>query len=203
MFKLIRGDNMRQPDELLKNQNGSELYHYGVLGMKWGIRRTPEQLGHKLARDNAKSKYKTAKKEYQAASKAANDKYRSGDAEGYIKATKSSYNKMQKAKENYENVKKSQRKGTNQKLLNEASKMSDEQLKKKVNRLNMERQYRDLKRNEIEFGKSEATKILERAAKQTLTNKTTDILRNPGDTAWNASAEVVGAMMDRDFRKRR
>ena len=24
-----------------------ELYHYGVKGMKWGIRRTPEQLGHR------------------------------------------------------------------------------------------------------------------------------------------------------------
>lgn len=31
-----------------------ELYHHGVKGMKWGVRRTPEQLGHKPSRGERK-----------------------------------------------------------------------------------------------------------------------------------------------------
>lgn len=31
------------------------IYHYGVKGMKWGVRRTPEQLGHNSKNGVAKS----------------------------------------------------------------------------------------------------------------------------------------------------
>ena len=38
------------------------LVHYGILGMKWGVRRTPEQLGHKAAVASSKlQKYKDKK----------------------------------------------------------------------------------------------------------------------------------------------
>lgn len=37
-----------------------EFYHYGIKGMKWGVRRTPVQLGHDV---NKKKKSSTSKEE--------------------------------------------------------------------------------------------------------------------------------------------
>ena len=51
------------------------LAHYGVLGMKWGVRRTPEQLGHKTRKKLKKMDKKAVKvekaadKNYQAFAK--------------------------------------------------------------------------------------------------------------------------------------
>ncbi len=45
----------------------SELYHHGVKGMKWGIRRTPQQLGHKIEKLAARNeRLKRDAKEYDA-----------------------------------------------------------------------------------------------------------------------------------------
>ena len=38
-----------------------ELKHFGVLGMKWGVRRTPSQLGHLTKKDNKWVKKNTEK----------------------------------------------------------------------------------------------------------------------------------------------
>lgn len=40
-----------------------EFCHYGVKGMKWGVRRTPEQLGHRASSKRAKSLSDKMKKE--------------------------------------------------------------------------------------------------------------------------------------------
>lgn len=90
--------------------NNNELYHYGIKGMKWGIRRTPAQLGHRPAKTTT-----------------------------------------------------SQRKS-------EMKKMSDAELRNRINRIQMEKQYMQLTAPEVSAGKKFVKDVMVNAAKQTLTS---------------------------------
>ena len=87
-------DNWRTSDTLV---------HYGVKGMKWGIRRTPEQLGHKAS---PKHRDATGRRDYASAriayrrekKKEAYDKRLAKDKERY----KNNPEKLKRAKENYQ-----------------------------------------------------------------------------------------------------
>ena len=81
----------------------NELTHYGILGMKWGVRRTPVQL------DRAKGSSK---------------KNSDGDGKKNVKS------------------------------------MSDDELRKVVNRLQMERQYSQLSESNVSKGKEYMQKII-------------------------------------------
>lgn len=80
-----------------------ELYHYGVKGMKWGVRRTAEQLGH-IVKKGASA----------IAKKASESREKSRQKRAY-------------AKERSKPI----------------SEMTDDELRKRLNRLDMEKRYRD------------------------------------------------------------
>lgn len=83
----------------------NELYHYGVLGMKWGVRRTPEQL----AKANVRAKRKSE------------DNAKRSDMKKAVKSRRT---------------------------------LSDADLKKRIERIKMEKQLKDLTAEEISPGKN-------------------------------------------------
>lgn len=97
-----RARELGATDLLPDNWRDDTLVHYGIKGMKWGIRRTPAQLGHKASpkhRDaTGRRDYASARISYRREKKKEDyDKRFTKDKERY----KNNPEKLKRAKENY------------------------------------------------------------------------------------------------------
>ena len=111
----------------------NELYHHGIKGMKWGVRRTPAQLGH----DTGGVDLQKAKKKVEAANTIVNE---SQNINRKVSGRK-------------------QRKIQKQQVQN-AKAMTDQELRERVNRLNMEQQYARLSAEQMSAGKVNVDRVL-------------------------------------------
>lgn len=102
-----------------------ELYHYGVLGMKWGIR--------KLGKNELRTGRSVAKDTSEALRSASNIAGNLGGAS----------------------------RRPSKKVQDEISSMSDQELRNRINRMNLERQYADLSPSKVSRGASYAKTTLE------------------------------------------
>lgn len=141
----------------------NELNHHGIKGQKWGIRRYQKQDGSLTAE---------GKKRYD---KDGNNEPRNmKKVEENTKAIKKINESSQAVIQESSKIAKNKREKKQQQMNDEideavrerVSKMSDQELREVVNRLNMEERYTQVmqQRNHIDLGKSTAEKFMDRTA---------------------------------------
>ena len=144
---------------------GNELYHYGVKGMKWGVRRTPAQLGNKTSSTKKKKTGVIAK----TAKKISSDHKKKTETKASIKRI----NELKKKK---------------------VSEMTDDEIRERMQRLQLEKEYKKLLSEvdprAVDDGKKYVTDILKTIGKNSATNLGTQAVNHIVGNAINKAAGV-------------
>ena len=128
--------------------NSHEIYHTGVLGMKWGVRRSSSSSGSSSSKKVSNTK--TVKTKTPVKPKSVDD-----------------------TKDSKQNAPKAQNKKS-------VKDMTDEELKAKINRLDLEKRYSELEsqmnQKKASKGKAFVSSVIEQSAKNIATQATTYVI---------------------------
>lgn len=160
-----------------------ELYHHGIKGQKWGIRRFQNKDGSRTADGKAQQRKERRKNivkgvalagaaagiagagvatnrygAYDRTIKNGKGKENSSPAEKITKEVSTAFDDTNKLVRSFGNA---QRELERYKFQEEAKTMTDDELRKRINRINLEKQYADVNTREIQTGFDKAADILQ------------------------------------------
>lgn len=167
-----------------------ELTHHGIKGMKWGVRRSPAQLGHTVAKKKKKQSVGDVVKDgAKKLKKTVHDmKVRHVRKQNAEKAREA-----KKTKEEYEaEKKKALESGTAADILKFKGKLTNQELSNAVNRLNMESQLAQINARTVKTGMDKAEKFM----------ADVDRVRGmaeKGISAWNTFAKIHNSLSPNDL----
>lgn len=124
---------------------GNDLYHWGIKNQKWGIRRYQNKDG--TLTEEGKQRYRVN----------SVDEYRKRQLEGGKNISDTASNITGKTAD----IIRRKRNKESYKVDDKIRKMSDDELRKRINRIQMERQYASLTSSERNGGRERAIEILE------------------------------------------
>ena len=128
-----------------------ELYHHGILGMKWGIRRYQNKDG---------TLTEEGKKRQQKRSEAAEAAFSPG-AKGKPSRAEKIASEVSTIPSNVKSLASGIRGLRSEDKPYDLSSMSDDELRSLVNRMNLERTYASLKSSDVSRGEAKLNRILE------------------------------------------
>lgn len=166
-----------------------ELYHHGIKGMRWGIRRTKAQLGYKTnptkkkvksIRDQTNEQIKRIKAQGKADSKIA-------------RAEKKAADRIAKAETKY--LPKKQSESVPKPKSKSLSEMSDDEIRERINRIRLENELKSLTPKQLSKGQkfvsSIATNVVGPAAREAGRRLMTDYLSKKGSELLGLKKETV------------
>ena len=121
-----------------------ELYHYGILGMRWGVRRYQKKDG--TLTNSGKKRYDKEMERLKAEERIIKNKNR----------TQSKLEKLEAKRKSVEELKKNSNKPKEKSV----KEYSDAELREIVNRLQLEKQYKDLSPKQVSIGKTVVNRIV-------------------------------------------
>lgn len=162
-----------QAEESPPSEDDSELTHWGIKGMKWGVRRTPEQLGHKRKKKDRKYDDETNEEYQRRMERESRERQAKTEADARakqqkreIKSQKDYQKRLLKSQEKQQRLQiaeqrrrdELQAKDRKQQLRDQSKKksktdnlnkhpektMTDQELSDAINRLRKEKEYKDM-----------------------------------------------------------